>query len=103
MTGHGAFVQSYIRRRRSLSDADVVPLEIDQILADDHYGIIHGTFRLTRGNLVSETVGMGAWRFDNGTAMEHWELANGQAWDVFYLAGDPDFTGTAEEFWTKGA
>ena len=100
-TGVGAFVDQYIARRGSLCDANVVPLEMDQILADDHYGIIHGVFRLARGANVWERVGMGAWRFEDGMAMEHWELSNGPRWDAFFLATDPDFEGTAEEFWTK--
>ena len=46
---------------------------------------------------------MGAWRFRDGLAVEHWELSDGPVWDEFFLAGDPtSFTGSAQEFWTRG-
>jgi predicted SnoaL-like aldol condensation-catalyzing enzyme len=101
-TGGMDFFRHYAKRRASLADANVEPLEIDQILADDHYGIIHGTFRTSRGEWEWTRVGMGAWRFSDGVAVEHWELSNGPAWDEFFLAGDPtSFTGSAQEFWTR--
>jgi hypothetical protein len=102
-TGGMEFMRRYVVRRASLADANVQPLELDEILADDHYGIIHGTFRTSRGETSWTRVGMGAWRFEDGVAVEHWELSNGPAWDEFFLAGDPaPFTGSAEEFWTRG-
>ena len=71
-------------------------------LADDHYVIIHGTFRTSRGEWEWTRIGMGAWRFDDGVAVEHWELSNGPAWDEFFLAGDPtSFTRSGQEFWTR--
>jgi hypothetical protein len=97
------FLHRYVKRRAGLADANVEPLEFDQILADDHYGIVHGTFRTTRGDWRWTRVGMGAWRFEDGLAVEHWELSNGPVWDEFFLAGDPTpFTGSAQEFWTRG-
>jgi hypothetical protein len=102
-TGGMDFLHRYVKRRASLADANVEPLEIDQILADDHYGIVHGTFRTSRGERTWTRIGMGAWRFEDGLAVEHWELANGPVWDEFFLAGDPaPFTGSAQEFWTRG-
>jgi hypothetical protein len=102
-TGGMEFLRRYVKRRANLADANVEPLEIDQILADDYYGIVHGTFRTARGEQVWTRVGMGAWRFSDGVAVEHWELSNGPAWDEFFLAGDPTpFTGSAQEFWTRG-
>src|SRR3546814_10905050 len=56
---------------------------------------------LFRSDHVWERVGMGAWRFENGIAVEHWELSNGPAWDAFYLAADPDFSGNAIEYWSR--
>lgn len=101
VTGDMAFMRQYGRRRSSLSDSST-PLVLDQILADDFYGIIHGTFRTVRGDEVWERIGMGAWRFDNGLAVEHWELSNGPKWDAFYLAADPEFgDGTGRDFWTR--
>ncbi|MGK3208575.1 hypothetical protein [Amycolatopsis sp. MEPSY49] len=102
-TGGLDFLRRYTKRRASLADANVEPVEFDQILADDHYGIVHGTFRTTRGDWKWTRVGMGAWRFKDGLAVEHWELADGPTWDEFFLAGDPEsFAGSAEEFWTHG-
>ncbi|MHA6622483.1 nuclear transport factor 2 family protein [Pseudonocardia sp. DLS-67] len=102
-TGGMDFLRRYFKRRASLADANVQPLEIHQIIADDHYGIVHGTFRTTRGERHWTRVGMGAWRFDSGLAVEHWELSNGPVWDEFFLSGDPaPFTGSAHEFWTRG-
>ena len=101
VTGDMAFMRQYARRRASLSDSNT-PLVLGQILADDFFGIIHGTFRTIRGDETWERVGMGAWRFEDEMAVEHWELSNGPKWDAFYLAGDPTFaSGTAIEFWTK--
>jgi hypothetical protein len=102
-TGGMDFLRRYTKRRASLADANVEPVEFDQILADDHYGIVHGTFRTTRGDWKWTRVGMGAWRFKDGLAVEHWELSDGPTWDEFFLAGDPEsFTGSAQEFWTHG-
>ena len=101
-TGDMAFMKAYARRRSSLSDSgDVSIVAVNQILADDSYGIIHFRSRTVRGDHVWERVGMGAWRFENGIAVEHWELSNGPAWDAFYFAGDPEFNGNAAEYWLK--
>lgn len=102
-TGDMAFMKAYARRRSSLSDGgDVSIMAVNQILADDSYGIIHFRSRTVRGDHVWERVGMGAWRFENGIAVEHWELSNGPAWDAFYFAGDSEFNGNATEYWLKG-
>lgn len=101
-TGDMAFMKAYARRRAALSDGgDVSIVAVNQILADDAYGILHFRSRTVRGDHVWERVGMGAWRFENGIAVEHWELSNGPAWDAFYLAADPDFSGNAIEYWSK--
>jgi len=96
------FLTKYHRRRAMLSDVNVQPLGFDQIVADDYYGIVHGTFRTVRGDVDWTRVGMGAWRFEDGIAVEHWELSNGPKWDEFFLDGDSDFDGSALEFWTRG-
>lgn len=101
-TGDRAFMEAYARRRASLSDGgDVSITAINQILADDSYGILHFRSRTVRGAHVWERVGMGAWRFEDGVAVEHWELSNGPRWDAFYLEGDPEFNGDAVEYWTR--
>lgn len=103
VTGDMAFMQAYGRRRSSLSDpGDVSIMAVNQVLADDTYGILHFRSRTTRGDLVWERTGMGAWRFEDGVAVEHWELSNGPKWDAYYLAGDPDFSGDPIEYWTRG-
>lgn len=103
VTSDMAFMKLYARRRASLSDSgDVAILAINQILADDTYGILHFRSRTTRGEHVWERDGMGAWRFEDGIAVEHWELSNGPKWDAYYLEGDPDFNGDAIEYWTRG-
>ena len=102
VTGDLAFLKAYGRRRASLSDGgDVSIVAVNQILADDTYGILHFKSRTVRGDHVWERTGMGAWRFEDGIAVEHWELSNGPMWDAFYLAGDPDFNGDAFEYWTR--
>lgn len=100
-TGDKAFMQAYARRRAMLADGDVSIVAINQILADDTYGILHFRSRTTRGDQIWERTGMGAWRFEDGIAVEHWELSNGPRWDAFYLTADPDFNGNANEYWTK--
>lgn len=101
-TGGMAFMKAYGRRRASLSDGgDVAIVAINQILADDTYGILHFQSRSKRGDHVWERVGMGAWRFEDGIAVEHWELSNGPKWDAYHLEGDPNFNGNATEYWMK--
>ncbi|HET6302203.1 hypothetical protein [Microbacterium sp.] len=101
-TGGREFMLRYIKRREQLTEGDVQPVEFGLILADDHYGITHGTFRNVRGGEVWTRIGMGAWRFEDGIAVEHWELSNGPKWDEWFLAADPEFEGHAIDFWTKG-
>lgn len=101
-TGQGDdFIERYNKRRGSLCDSNVLPIEMDQFLADDFYGINHGKFRTSRNGEVWERIGMGAWRFEDGIAVEHWELSNAPKWDEFFMAGDPGFEGSAMEFWMK--
>lgn len=101
-TGGLSFMGAYANRRSQLSGEDTVPLEIYQILADDHYGIIYGRFCTRRGDDVWERPGMGAWRFEEGLAVEHWEIGDAHAWDSFYLAADPDLIdGQAAEYWSR--
>lgn len=102
VTGNMGFMQAYARRRASLSDGgDVSIIALNQVLADDTYGILHFRSRTRRGEHVWDRVGMGAWRFENGIAVEHWELSDGPKWDAYYLGGDPDFSGDAVEYWTR--
>lgn len=100
-TGDAAFATAMGSRRKTLTNGSFRPIEIDQILADDSYGILHVRCRAERRGIAAEWVAIGVWRFENGLAVEHWELPPGDQWDQFFLADDPDFNGTAREFWLK--
>jgi ketosteroid isomerase-like protein len=100
-TGDEAFMKAYVDRRNVLSKNTFRAIETDQILANDSYGVLHGTFAVDRDGKTIEFTGMGVWRFENGLAVEHWEIADGQAWDDYFLAAVPGFKGTAEQFWLK--
>ena len=102
-TGDLAFTLAYMARRKALTGGTFRPIAIDQILADDEYGVIHGTFGAEQNGKAFKLVGMGVWRFDeSGRAVEHWEIGPGHEWDRLFLAGDPDLgDGSATEFWTK--
>lgn len=102
--GDVAFLRAYGRRRTELGSASSTPVEIYQVLADDHYGIIYARVRSERAETVWERPAMGAWRFEDGLAVEHWELPNGPAWDEFYLAVDASLVdGDAHEYWMRSA
>jgi hypothetical protein len=101
-TGGYDFLQAYARRRGSLSKGNVGVAEIYQVLADDHYAIIYARFRSERDGEVWERPGLGAWRFQDGLAVEHWELPDGRAWDEYYLSADDSLIeGNAAEYWTR--
>ena len=100
--GDRDFLMQYGKRRSSLCDKNIEALQGSQILADDHYGIVRAVFRSSRGDKVWERVGLGAWRFENGLAVQHWELGDAEKWDEFFISGDPDFAfQTGREFWLK--
>ena len=94
-------MRAYGERRSALSKGTFRAIEIDQILANDSFGVLHGTFAAERAGTTVKFIGMGVWRFENGLAVEHWEIPAGDAWDNFFLAAYPDFKGTAEQFWSK--
>jgi hypothetical protein len=103
-TGGLAFMRAYAKRRSELSSEDTVSLELYDVLADDHYGITYARFRTRRDDRVWERPGMGAWRFEGGLAVEHWELPDGRGWDDFYLATDGDLVdGDAVGYWSRPA
>ena len=95
------WISEYHDRRKALTNGTFRAIRIDQILADDLYGIIYGTFAAEQNGEAIEMMGVGAWRFENDLVVEHWEMPPGDVWDDLFLAGDPDFQGTAEEFWRK--
>jgi len=100
-TGDEAFMKAYSERRNALSKGTFRAVEVDQILANDSFGVVHGTFAAERDGKTFTFVGMGAWRFENGLAVEHWEIPPGEAWDNYFIAADPNFKGRAEAFWLK--
>ena len=97
-TGGLAFMRRYAQRRAELGGP--APVEIYQILADDHFAIIYARFRAERGSEVRELPGMGAWRFDAGMAVEHWEMPDGPDWDRFYLPAHTELSNEqAAQYW----
>jgi predicted SnoaL-like aldol condensation-catalyzing enzyme len=98
-TGGLDFVQTYARRRAEL--AAPVPVEIYQILADDSFAFVYAKFRLERDGAVWETPGMGVWRFEDGLAVEHWEVPDGRRWDAFYLEAVAAQLQTATDYWSR--
>jgi hypothetical protein len=100
-TGGMEFLARYAQRRDALTDVSGEVIDFAGALADDHYGIVYATFRTSRGDEVWERISMGAWRFEGGLVVEHWELPDGPRWDAFYLGADPELGGSALEFWTK--
>ncbi|GAA3547504.1 hypothetical protein GCM10022222_33900 [Amycolatopsis ultiminotia] len=81
-SGGRALLADYARRRRELGHP--LPSKIHQVLADDHFGIVYAEFRAERAGTVMAGPGMGAWRFEDGLAVEHWEMPDGPQWDEFY-------------------
>ncbi|MGC5567721.1 hypothetical protein ACPYPG_33450 [Streptomyces sp. FR-108] len=99
-TGDLDFMKGYEQRRSALGRPALV--ELYQILADDHFAIVYARYRFEQGGAAWEGPGMGAWRFEDGRAVEHWELPDGKAWDAFYLAADPGTPGErAADYWAK--
>lgn len=98
-TGSGAFTQAYGARRTAIAGDSFRIIKVEQILADDLYGIISMLTRLERNGEVEEFVGMGGWRFEGDLAVEHWEIVPGQLWDEAFLIADPAFSGDAKDFW----
>lgn len=101
-TGSGDFMQQYSARRRQLSQGTFRTIEILEVVADDAYGLVTGRFQADNGIRSIDMVGMGAWRFRDGIAVEHWEMPDGDVWDDFFLAADPSLVeGNAEEYWRR--
>ena len=101
-TGDINFAAAYNLRRFALTNGTFGCVEIDEIAADDNFGLVRGTFRAQHRHGAMAYDAMGTWRFENGFAVEHWEHPPGPEFDAFFLAADPAFDGgTAEEFWTR--
>lgn len=101
-TGSGTFMRQYSARRARLSRDSFRTVEVMEVVADDRYGIVTGRFQADNGLRAIDLVGMGAWRFADGVAVEHWEMPDADVWDDFFLAADPDvIDGNAEEYWRR--
>lgn len=98
-TGDGVFSHAYGARRTAIAGDSFRLLKVEQVLADDLYGIISLVTRLERNGKAEDFIGMGGWRFDGDKAVEHWELVPGQLWDEAFLVADPQFAGDAKDFW----
>ncbi|MCP3732815.1 nuclear transport factor 2 family protein [Sphingomonas sp. MG17] len=97
--GRGDFVQAYGARRTAIAKNSFRLIEIDQIIADDHYGIVRVLTGARHNDRPVEFLGMGGWRFENGLAVQHWEMVPGDLWDDVFLVADPDFAGDPRDFW----
>jgi hypothetical protein len=85
-----------------LSGGSFRTVAIHEVVADDHYGLVTGQFSVERDGVTVDMTGMGAWRFADGLAVEHWEMPDCDVWDEFFLAVDPDLVdGNAEEYWRR--
>jgi hypothetical protein len=97
----GPQVHTYAARRKALSGGTFRVIKVDQVLADDLFGLIYATVVAERNGRPYESRGMGAWRFDGDMAVEHWEIPHGELWDHMLLDDSADLKGTAEEFWLR--
>lgn len=97
--GEGAFTHAYGARRMAIAGDSFRLLDVDQVLADDLYGIARIRTRLERNGTGEEFIGIGGWRFEGEMAVEHWEMVPGQLWDEAFLVADPEFDGDARDFW----
>jgi len=95
----GASTQAYGARRTAIVGDSFRLIRVEQILADDLYGIVSMVTRLERRGVAEDFIGMGAWRFEGDLAVEHWEIVPGQLWDEAFLIADPEFSGEAKDFW----
>jgi hypothetical protein len=94
-------VQQYGAKRKALTGGTFRAVNIDQVIADDLFGLIYATALGERNGKCYESRGVGAWRFDGDMAVEHWEIVHGDLWDQMFLDHDADLNGTAEEFWLR--
>lgn len=101
-TGDAAFTQTYGERRMAIAGDSFRLLNVDQILADDLYGIVRVVGRLERSGKAEEFVSIGGWRFEGEMAVEHWEMVPGQLWDEAFMVANPQFEGDARDFWLAG-
>ncbi|PCE42514.1 hypothetical protein [Rhizorhabdus dicambivorans] len=98
-TGGAEFTQAYGARRMAIAGHSFRLLGVDQILADDYYGIVRLLTRLERDGKAEDFIGVGGWRFEGDLAVEHWEMVPGQLWDAAFLIADLQFQGEARDFW----
>ncbi|MFC0430396.1 nuclear transport factor 2 family protein [Kutzneria buriramensis] len=54
---------------------DTLVMDVDQIVADDHFGAVLGVLRAHRDGDTVAVPFCGLWRFRDGLIVEHWENA----------------------------
>jgi hypothetical protein len=94
-------VHQYAAKRKTLTGGTFRAVNVDQVIADDVFGLIYAGAVGERDGKCYESRGMGAWRFDGDMAVEHWEIVQGGLWDQMFLDHDAGLNGTAEEFWLR--
>jgi hypothetical protein len=72
-----AEVMEYVRRRRDLAD-DTFEITVHDVLANDNYGLVIASGRVTRSGRVMEWRAHGVYRFENGKIAECWVLPEDQ-------------------------
>ena len=97
----GSQVHKYAAKRKALTGGTFRVVKVDQVIADDLFGLIYATAVGVRNGKSYESRGMGAWRFDGAIAVEHWEIPHGELWDQMLLDDDADLNGTVQEFWSR--
>lgn len=98
-TGDGVFTHAYGARRTAIAGDSFRLLKVEQVLADELYGIVSLVTRLERVGRPEDFIGIGGWRFEGDMAVEHWEMVPGPLWDEAFLVADPQFAGDARDFW----
>jgi ketosteroid isomerase-like protein len=72
-----AEVMEYVRRRRDLAD-DTFEITVHDVLANDKYGLVIASGRVTKSGRVMEWRAHGLYRFEKGKIAECWVLPEDQ-------------------------
>jgi len=70
-------VMEYVRRRRELVD-DTSEITVEDVLANDHHGLVIASGKASRGGKVVEWRAHALYRFEGGRIAECWVLPEDQ-------------------------